>query len=185
MIKKILLSIASLFLFYRSWDLILGWGKINIDSFGITMIWAFLANLFILGAFAFAGFAWPTYRLLTVKYYRIKSPKTLQNLSEKVGVPLFQKFLLATFWRDKKQRKNYFDGTKTGIKNWLIESKKSEFGHLIPFLILTGLSIWSVFSGNIQLAFLTQFMNVFANLYPVLLQRTHRARIQKFSERMK
>lgn len=144
-----------------------------------------MANLFILGAFAFAGFAWPTHRLLADKYYRIQSPKTLQDLSKKVGVPLFQKFLLATVWRSKKQQKNYFDGTKAGIKNWIIESKKSEFGHLIPFLILTGLSIWSVFSGNIQLALLSQFMNVFANLYPVLLQRTHRARIQRVFDRMK
>ena len=184
MIKKFLLTIASLFLFYRSGDLISGWDGINADSFGISVTWAFLANLFILGAFAFAGFAWPSYRLLPEKYYEVKFPKTGQKIANKLGVLFFQKFLLATFWRDKKQQKKYFDGTRKGIKNWVIESKKAEFGHLIPFIILTFLSIWSIFLGNFLMALLTQLMNVFANFYPILLQRTHRARIKKISDRI-
>lgn len=185
MIKKFLLSIASLFLFYRSWELILSWDKVNPDTIGISLVLAFLANLFILGAFAFLGFAWPTYRLLPEKFYRVKSPETLSRISKKIGVPFFQKFLLATFWRNTNQRKNYFDGTKSGIRKWDIESRKSEFGHLIPFLILTSLSLWSIFSGNYLLALFTQLLNIFANFYPVLLQRSHRLRIQRFSDRMR
>jgi hypothetical protein len=185
LIKKILLSLASLFLFYQAWEIILGWSKIQNVPFGIAMLWAFLTNLFVLGAFAFAGFAWPSERLLPEVYYFVKSPKKLLRINKSIGVPFFQNFLLLTFWRSKKKQKEYFDGTKSGIGNWINESKKAEFGHLIPFIILTTLSIWSVYLGNYLLAVLTQLLNVLANLYPVLLQRTHRARIQRVFNRMK
>jgi hypothetical protein len=47
--------------------------------------------------------------------------------------------LLATLWKRKKQRKEYFNGTKNGIANMVEQSMKSEFGHLIPFVLLAGI----------------------------------------------
>lgn len=184
MIKRLLLSFASLFLFYRSWDLIFSWSAIQNEPLAITLIWAFLANLFVLGAFALAGFAWPTERLLPEGYFRVKHPKKLLRFNKSIGVPFFQMLLLASFWRSKKKQKEYFDGTKSGIGNWIKESKKAEFGHLIPLIILSIVSIWSLFSGNYLLAFFTQTLNILANFYPVLLQRSHRARIQRIFDRM-
>jgi hypothetical protein len=174
-----------LFLFYQSWRLITSWGTIQDESFDVGIFLAFLANLFVLGAFAFGGFAWPTERFLPERYYLVKQPKILLSISKFIGVPIFQKLLLATFWRNEKKQKEYFDGTKSGIAKWIIESKKAEFGHLIPLIILSALSIWSIFLGNYLLASFTQLFNIIANLYPVLLQRSHRARIQRIFDRMK
>jgi hypothetical protein len=149
-----------------------------------VLIFSFIANLFILGSFALAGFAWPTYNLLPDKYYRIKFPIQLLKFGKIIGVPLFQKFLLLTAWRDKKMQKKYFDGTKTGIRHWVKESKSSEFGHLIPFLILLGLSIWSLLLGFWKMALINLVLNILANFYPVMLQRMHRARINKIIDRI-
>jgi len=117
-------------------------------------------------------------------YYKIRYPKQLLKFGEIIGVHLFQKFLLLTFWRDKNQRKRYFDGTKAGIRNWIKESKSSEIGHLIPYTILFGLSIWSLLLGFWKMALINFILNIFANFYPIVLQRMHRARINKIIDRI-
>ena len=184
-LSKFLLSFGSIFLIFRSYELIMDWEKVQSHETLEAFIFSFLINLFILGAFAFAGFAWPTYRLLPDSYYQIKSPNQLISLSKKIGIGLFQKFLLLTFWRNKDQQKRYFNGTKSGIFHWVKESKISEFGHLIPFFILLVLSIWSLLLGFWKMALINLVLNILANLYPVLLQRTHRARLSPILKRLK
>ena len=145
---------------------------------------AFLLNLYVLGVFAFAGFALPTQNLFPQKYYKINNGKSLKIWNKRLRMNYFRKFLLATVWRDKEAQRKYFDGTKTGLEKLITNSKKSEFGHLIPFFILNGLVIYILILGKLQLGFWTLFMNIFANLYPVLLQRDHRRRISVLSDRL-
>ena len=182
--SKILLSLGCAFLFYLSKDILLQWSIFQTDSTGQVILYCLIANIIILGAFAFVGFAWPTYKLLPEGYYKISKPDRFQEMGRKIGLTLFQKFLLLTFWKDKKQRKRYFDGSRSGIKHWVIESKRSEFGHLIPFAIITGLSIWSLVLGFWIMVFVNMLLNIFINLYPVLLQRMHRARLSRIIDRL-
>jgi len=184
-LKKTFLSLGSAFLFYRSYELIINWEQAQTETNLELFLYSFLANLFILGAFALAGFAWPTFKLLPERYYQIKTPKKILSFTKKIGVPIYQKFLLETFWKSKKKQKQYFDGTKSGISNWIKESKSSEFGHLIPFLLLLGLSIWSLFLGYWKMGLVNLILNILANFYPVFLQRSHRARISRISDRIR
>jgi len=62
---------------------------------------AFLANLFVLGAFAFAGFAWPLDHLIPEGFYLVRQPKRLLRINKSIGVPFFQKLLLSSFWKNK------------------------------------------------------------------------------------
>lgn len=182
--SKTLLSLGSAFLFYLSKDIILKWPDFQTNSFSLLIFISLISNIIILGAFAFAGFAWPTYKLLPEGYYRISKPEKFQKMGRRLGLPIFQKFLLLTFWKDKKQRKRYFDGSRSGIKHWIKESKSAEFGHLIPFFILMGLSLWSLILGYWKIALINLVFNIFVNLYPVLLQRMHRARISRLIDRL-
>lgn len=178
MVKKILLSLASIFLIWQSYKLLLTINNMAIDSWGLSMFMAWIINLFITGIFAFAGFAFPTERLLPNSYYKIHYPKKLKKAYGLLGVDLFRKMLLATLWRSKDQRQKYFNGTKAGIKNLVTQSKKSEFGHLLPLIILCAVSIYFMLMGLVKLAFLTFLINIIGNLYPMILQRHHRMRIQ-------
>lgn len=179
------MTIGSVFLIYRSGELMIGWNKAQSHDTVEALIISFLANLFVLGAFAFAGFAWPTYQLLPEKYYKIKNPHGLVSFSRKIGIGIYQRFLLNTFWRNKDQRRAYFNGTKSGINHWIMESKKAEFGHLVPFILLFLLSVWSLLLGFWKMAFINLILNVLANFYPILLQRTHRARLIPILKRIK
>ena len=149
------------------------------NSWVIFGVLAFLTNLFITGGFAFAGFALPTERLLADSYYKIKKPSKLKSIYHFFRVDFFRKFLLATFWKNKAQRKKYFNGRADGIKNLETQSKKSEFGHLIPFLLISAVSVYFIFIGYVELGLLTFFINWIGNWYPIILQRHHRMRISR------
>lgn len=182
-VKKAFLILMSIFLIWQSYKLI---GKVNalqIDSWVAASIFGFLLNLFITGIFAFSGFALPTQKLLPSSYYEINNPLKLKRTFNLLKVGLFRKFLLATFWKDKDQRKKYFNGKAKGIKNLVTQSQKSEFGHLIPFIIISIVSIFFLFEGKIKLVVIIVVINCFFNWYPIILQRHHRMRVDKILKR--
>jgi hypothetical protein len=183
MIKKAFLSIASLFLVWQSYGLLILLDQLDLDAIGVLIFIAWLINLFITGIFAFAGFAWPTQKAMPESYYKVKQPRRFKRLYKLLKVEWFRKALLATLWRSKKQRAKHFDGKRSGIDNLIEQSKKSEFGHLIPFVIVCLVSVYMVVLGQYTLSILTLLINIIGNLYPILLQRHHRMRIQLIRKR--
>ena len=183
MAKKVLFTIFSIFLIFQSIKLIGIISSLNVEAWWVNIILAILVNLFVTGIFAFAGFIYPTERLLPRSYYQIHNVSFQKKIYKLFKVEIFRKFLLATVWRKKEMQKTHFDGTKSGIDNLILQSKKSEFGHLIPFILLLLLSYYFEIIGKSNVAGITQIINIFFNFYPILLQRQHRMRIQLIRER--
>lgn len=160
MIKKVLLSIATIFLIWQSVDLLRNIDQLEINSWGLIIFIAWIVNLFITGIFALSGFAYPTQKLLPKLYYEVLHPKRLKKIYEILGVDLFRQMLLVTLWKNQKQRKRYFNGNKNGISNLVEQTMKSEFGHLLPFVILSILSSYFILTGNIELGFISLLINL-------------------------
>ena len=144
---------------------------------------AFFINLFITGIFAFSGFAFPTQKLLPNSYYQIHHPKTLKKIYESLRVHMFRQILLATIWKSQKQRKKYFNGKENGIPNLEEQSRKSEFGHLIPFIIIGFVAFYLFVIGLTKIGLISLLINLIGNFYPIILQRHHRMRIQLIKKR--
>jgi hypothetical protein len=179
---KVISSVAaSLFLLYRSIELmkiLIASSKDDLNNLEQTFIGAFLSIL-ITGIVALPGFAMPTSRLLPKSYYYIKHPIKLQYWYKKLGVHFFKSLLLIAFWGKDKNRKQYFDGTRSGFKNLIYQSKQSEFGHLIPFIALTAIAIICLLKGFWISTLIIMVINIIGNLYPIPLQRMHRYRIKR------
>jgi len=184
MTKKILLIAASLLLIWQSYNTVGNLIGTNIQSWPLLIFVAWVLNMFITGIFAFSGFALPTHRLLPNSYYQIKQPKRLLSVFKTLKVELFRKFLVATFWKKEDQRKRYFDGKLAGINHFEEQSQKSEFGHLIPFIILNLLGIFFITQHSIALGIAIILINFLGNFYPIILQRHHRLRITAIKKRM-
>lgn len=177
-IKKIFLSSISIFLIWQSYELISKLHEVVIHSWAIIILVAWTINMFVTGIFAFSGFAFPTQKLLPPGYYEIRHPARLKQVFQWLGVEWFRRALLHTLWKSEKQRKGFFDGKKTSISMLEEQSTKSEFGHTIPFVIICLLSIYLLALGLNKLGLCTLLINIIGNLYPVILQRHHRMRIQ-------
>jgi len=183
-ISKILLVLASVFLAYQTYQLMVA--LINSQSreflWFTAFLFAFLLNLFATGVFAFVGFGFPTHKVLPKQYYSIKSPSNLKKWCRFLGVSTFRKFLMIAFWGKEKNRLKYFDGTRRGIRNFVYQTKQSEFGHLAALLVITVLCIVLAFHGYELIAVIASVINLIGNLYPILLQRHHRMRLGKLAE---
>ena len=183
MVKKFIFLLAAVFLAYQSWRMIINLPAIPFEVLWLDALIAVLLNLFVTGTFAFAGFALPTQRLLPDAYYRVRRPKLLKSVYRRLGVDAFRRFLLATFWRKRTNQKRYFNGRADGLSELDRQSRKSEFGHLFPFLLLVGLCVFLLDLDRPHAAAITLLINVLFNFYPILLQRHHRMRIQPLADR--
>jgi hypothetical protein len=180
-LKKILLPLASLFLCYRFALLMLHLISSESDEYSNIegFVIAFLLTLFITGIFAFPGFAYPTNKLLPDEYYKIKKPKKLNYVSKVLGVRYFKLVLLIAFWGWKKNRKKYFNGTKKGLKNFVFQTKQAEFGHLGAFIVILISSVILFINGHMYVVLIMTALNILGNMYPIILQRIHRARVHR------
>lgn len=182
-LKKIFFPIFSLFLLYRSIELIrnlISSEPNEYSSFEILII-SFLLPLFITGTFAFIGFAYPTSRIMPNSYYKIKKPEFLKLLYKLLGINYFRVFLLLIFWSRKKNRQKYFDGTRRGLNNFIFQTKQSEFGHLGAFIMILLSSIILLAHRYFYLILIVTIFNIVGNIYPIVLQRFHRMRIEKIT----
>jgi len=143
---------------------------------------AFLLNLFITGVFAFTGFVFPTSKLLPTSYYRIYNPSLLKKSYSFLFVSVFRKALLLFFWGSQKNRKKYFKGTKSDINNLIFQSKQSEFGHFMAFVLLFFMSFTFANQGLAFAFLMSMLINFIGNFYPVLLQRHHLMRINRIKK---
>ncbi len=181
-IQRIFFIGMSIFLIWQSKNTLVVLEKLTDPSWSFQLFLALIINLFVTGIFAFAGFALPTEKLMPSKYYEINNPKKLKFWFEKLKGEWFRKFLLATFWKSKDQQKSYFDGTISGINHFEIQTKKSEFGHLIPFFLITVVCVYFAIRGFWWAIFFTMLVNVIFNFYPILLQRHHRSRLARMKK---
>jgi len=179
--KKLLFSLMSVFLIYQSVKLLDSLSKHGPESLGFLecLLWAYILCLFITGVFAFPGFVFQLYALLGKSYYRIVRPKVLKAVFKNLGVEYFRRGLMLFFWGSKKNRAKFFSGGKDGLQNLIIQTKQSEFGHVGGFLAVTAAIIYLLCYQHYLLAGLCFLINIVGNLYPVILQRHHRMRIER------
>lgn len=190
MIKKIFLPLASVFLVYRSVELVKYLNATPPAQFNALaiIVFSFVLNLFVTGIFAFLGFAFLTSRILPDTYYKVKNAQHLAFMYKWLGVAHFKRLLLAFFWGKEKNRKKYFSGTQSGLNDFDTQTRQSEFGHLAAFIAIGGISIRILAEGHLLIFYITSLVNVIGNLYPIILQRHHRMlieRLKRLSDRQK
>ncbi|WP_369413959.1 hypothetical protein [Belliella alkalica] len=112
-------------------------------------------------------------------YNKINNVKNLTSIYQLLRVEYFKFLLLKFFWGKERNRKKYFSGSKAGLENFETQTRQSEFGHLASFITIAIVSFYILLKGQIVIFFITNFINVIGNLYPIILQRNHRIQIER------
>ena len=146
-------------------------------SFRDIVIDSVLMNLFITGVFL-VGYALPVHRLLPDSYYRISRAKSFSKVCRILKVEQYRGIIRFAFWRPRHNKKHFFNGTRSGLVLFEINTRISESGHLFAFLILLPLSLYIASAVDIRLAVSITLINVLFNFYPLILQRYHRLRLR-------
>lgn len=180
-LKKIIHILLALFLLQQTSRIISKLYSTPVDTLDTGAFWgiSFLLAVYITGIFAFPGFSFATHKLLPESYYGIRYKNTLKKAYKVLGVKYFRYLLMVFFWGRKNNRRKYFNGSRNGLTNLIYQSKQSEFGHLGALVIILLLSIALLLHGYNKIFLMINFINIIGNLYPVILQRHHRMRIDR------
>lgn len=185
MVKKTLFTTLSFVLTYNTYKLTTIFFELPPEKFSLLaiIISAISLNFLITGAVAFLGFVYPTSRILSNSYYKIKNTETLNLCYKWLGIDFFRLFLLKTFYR-KRNNKKYFNRTKSGVLLFDYNTKQSEFGHLIALILVFALSLVLLLEGHKYVFIWMQPLNILLNLYPIILQRKHRIIVERLINRI-
>jgi hypothetical protein len=177
-VQKLLLVSFSAFLIWQSIQLVRNIAQgTHSTTLGDIVGQAILLNLFITGIFL-VGYALPLHRLFPDSYFRSVGSKAFSSACSILKMELFRKMLRLTFWSPRNNRKHFFNGRRSGLAQFEMNTRISESSHVLAFAIITTVSFYIAFVADINLAVIATLINVVFNFYPAMLQRYHRSRLQ-------
>lgn len=116
---------------------------------------------------------------LNADYYKEKVWEKRGKIYEQLGIHLFRKLLVIIGWEKLNKKANPVQKNIDALIHLEQQTKKSEYAHIIIFFIVTGFTIYVAIQYSFLEAGWLLFLNIILNVYPVLLQRYNRPRLQR------
>lgn len=104
-------------------------------------------------------------------------------LYRRLGVLGFMRLLQRIGWTRALRDKKVFDGTRATLASYERATRHGENNHTWLFLLVLAPMGWAVMHGWWDAVLWMGSMNVVFHLYPILLQRTQRARLRGLLQR--
>jgi len=169
----LVLMVSAVHLYLLKWVL---------DAYGFrSFAFALLSNCLIVSWVALAG-QFVSF-VLGSRYYRIRPFEREGHLYEKVGTGFFQMLVGRGPWTILNPTLR-FSGKVAQLAGLEKEMRKAEGGHLLAFIAVILATVFAAVQGWLDAAGWLLLFNVPFNLYPVMLQRCNRARIQRVLGRL-
>jgi hypothetical protein len=116
---------------------------------------------------------------LTSPYYQEKTWEKKGKIYEYLGINLFRKILVWVGWERLNKKSNPIEKDTQTLLQLHYRTKQSELGHIIIFIIVLGFNILVAFKYGFSKSMCLLALNILLNLYPILLQRYNRPRIER------
>lgn len=115
----------------------------------------------------------------TSSYYNQKSWERKGKIYEVLGINIFRKLLVLIGWEKLNKKANPIEKNTNALIHLQYRTKQSEFGHTIILFIVLGFTIFVVYRYGIKESLSLVLLNILLNLYPILLQRYNRPRLER------
>jgi len=99
------------------------------------------------------------------------------RLYERLGVHAFRKLLRRSGWTAAMRDARVFDGTRRTLASYEYATRAGENAHLAIFVLAVGMALLALFTGEPGGALWLVGLGIPLHVYPILLQRTQRARL--------
>lgn len=168
----ILIATCMVFLF-----IVFPFMKISSLSYAITinfllMIWISLIELLLK----------PT---LKSSYFDSKSIEREGKIYKYFGVHYYRKLLVISGWEKERKEKTPINKKLTALEYYEYRTRASEFGHGIIAIIIALISIYVFIAYSLKDTIWLVLLNIFLNIYPIIVQRYNRPRVQQVIEKLK
>jgi hypothetical protein len=112
-------------------------------------------------------------------YYKTKDWEKKGKIYESFGINIFRKLLVLVGWEKLNKKANPVKNDLESLIHLEYRTKQSELGHLIIFFIVLGFTIYVALKFTFAESLWLLFLNIIFNVYPILLQRYNRPRLQR------
>ena len=112
-------------------------------------------------------------------YYKVKDWERNGKIYEKLGINIFRKLLVLVGWEKLNKKDNPVKNNIEALAHLEYRTKQSELGHLIIFFIVLCFTVYVSIKFSIVESLWLFFLNIILNVYPILLQRYNRPRLQR------
>ncbi|MCF0069638.1 hypothetical protein LZD49_04090 [Dyadobacter sp. CY261] len=116
---------------------------------------------------------------LSSSYYNEKVWESRGKIYESLGINWFRKLLIWIGWERLNKKSNPIEKNTKALMHLHYQTKQSELGHIIIFFIVMGFNIFVAFKFGLLKSLWLLTLNIFLNLYPILLQRYNRPRLAR------
>ena len=116
---------------------------------------------------------------LTAGYYNSKKWEANGTIYKWFGVNGFRKLLVLLGWEKVIRASSPVKKNLDAIKHLEHGTRQAEFGHLIIFFIVFATNVFVAFRYGIAKSLSLFLLNIIFNVYPVILQRYNRPRLQR------
>ncbi|MDF1838777.1 MAG: hypothetical protein P1V35_12975 [Planctomycetota bacterium] len=106
------------------------------------------------------------------------------KLYRRLGVIQFMRLLQAIGWTRLMKDETVFDGTRATLASYEKATRHGENCHLWLFILVLTPMAWAANLGLWQGVLWMGSMNIFFHLFPCMLQRTQRVRLQRCIQRL-
>lgn len=116
---------------------------------------------------------------MTSAYYNEKEWERKGKIYEFIGINYFRKLLVLIGWEKVIRKSNPIEKNTAALMNLHHQTKKSELGHLIIWYVVLCFTVFVALQFGFLKAIWLLALNILLNLFPVLLQRYNRPRIER------
>jgi hypothetical protein len=168
--KYILLSLTVIVTIFLVYGIVY---KIGLQGF----LFAWILNLVLMMCVFF--FTETLKSEFKLAYYLEKTWEKKGKIYEAFGINLFRKLLVIIGWEKLNKKANPVEKNLQALEHLEYRTKQSELGHIIIFFIVLAFTIYVAITFGIKESVSLIILNILLNLYPVLLQRYNRPRLQR------
>ena len=112
-------------------------------------------------------------------YFSEKTWERRGKIYESFGVNFYRKLLVWTGWEKLNKKSNPIERNIKALMHLHYQTKQSELGHVVILIIVLGFNVFVAVKFGIVKSLWLLILNILLNLYPVLLQRYNRPRIER------
>jgi hypothetical protein len=112
-------------------------------------------------------------------YYNEQPWERGGKIYRSLGIDFYRKLLVWIGWEKLNKKSNPVEKNTEALIHLHNRTKKSELGHLLILIIVLGFNIFVAFKFGVLKSLWLLILNILLNLYPVLLQRYNRPRIER------
>ena len=122
---------------------------------------------------------------LLSSYFNCHSIEGEGEIYKYFGVHFFRKLLVLSGWERSRKKENPIRKSLILLEYYEYRTRASEFGHSIIAIIIAFISVYVCIEYSFKETLWLICFNIFMNLYPIIVQRYNRPRVQRVIKKLK